>query len=540
MAQISSGNGLHAGPRSGSPGVMRPRGGVVGKEEALRMEEEALARLQREKRHTLPATAASASASALSSSPSSSSSSHISTSRSSKKLDGALRAPQLGAPGAAGTSGRAERDLIFFPEADGGRKGGGSERDALKNIDVNKLTNEELEKILLDTSFDTNSKAPRPSSLLGCNLSASYPGGVPHAYSPVPFQQVASSPWTSISSISSVSSNSSALSTPTHPQAPGGGVFPAFPKPVGACVSTFTNGYTPPMSHATFHHLPMPSFQQPAFLPFAPIQVYQPAAVTPEMAKLFDKITSTSEYLRSERSSSMDSDSTPAPPKSLEPAPAPSAPAAEPPAISRFDWLDLDPLSMRRGEQEEGGGAGGGPAGVSGTHRPGASGGNGEVGGGGACAVARDPWDAVLLDEPEGRSKGGPGAGEAPEQVTTPGVSQQRRASTGTPVTRSQSLNISTNHQLNKGSAKVLTKYPTLLDKEAQNLEVVAFCEDIATLRSKFVHGDLVTNPGYVLSPVIPQPSEGGDNSSGVKVSIEISDSQEPVTFTCDGEFIIA
>ena len=34
--------------------------------------------------------------------------------------------------------------------------------------------------------------------------------------------------------------------------------------------------------------------------------------------------------------------------------------------------------------------------------------------------------------------------------------------------------------QLNKGSVKVLTKYPTLLDKEAQNLEVVAFCEDAA------------------------------------------------------------
>lgn len=57
-------------------------------------------------------------------------------------------------------------------------------------------------------------------------------------------------------------------------------------------------------------------------------------------------------------------------------------------------------------------------------------------------------------------------------------------------------------------------------------------------LRSKFAHDDLHTNPGYVLSAVIPQRDGGGDNGCSVKVSIEISESQEPVTFTCDGEHI--
>lgn len=55
------------------------------------------------------------------------------------------------------------------------------------------------------------------------------------------------------------------------------------------------------------------------------------------------------------------------------------------------------------------------------------------------------------------------------------------------------------------------------------------------SLRSKFPHSDLYTNPGYVLSPVITQRDAAGDASCSVKVSIEISESQQPVTFTCDG-----
>ncbi|GLD65494.1 phosphatidylinositol 4-phosphate 3-kinase C2 domain-containing subunit alpha-like protein [Lates japonicus] len=87
-----------------------------------------------------------------------------------------------------------------------------------------------------------------------------------------------------------------------------------------------------------------------------------------------------------------------------------------------------------------------------------------------------------------------------------------------------------------KGKGKGLVKNAALEEQDAQNLEVVAFCEDIATLRSKFPHSDMSTNPGFVLSPVITQRDGGGDNSCSVKVSIEISESQQPVTFTCDGK----
>lgn len=379
------------------------------------MEEEALAKLQRDKRPM-----------SLSSSPSSS----LSSNRPPQK-SGATATTVATATGALG---RPEKDLIVFPEAEAKKRG---EKDALKNIDVNKLTNEELEKILLDTTFDTNmnSKVTRPSSLLGHNLSASYPGG--HGYSPVPFQQQvpATSPWSSISITST-----SALSTPTHPQA---AVFPSAPFSKPAC--PFQNGFTPPMT--TF--LPMPTYQQPPFMPFTPIQtpvVFQPPAVSPEMAKLFDKITSTSEYLKNERSSSLDLDS--APPKSLEPAPPPAP--VETPSISRFDWLDLDPLSMRRGEQEDGASGAGSPTDSPCPPRP------GSCGDGGA---ARDPWDAVLLDEPEGKAATGAGAGAGAgdgvggtDQVKASHTSTARRASTGT-VTRSHSVNIpttSSNHHSNQ------------------------------------------------------------------------------------------
>ncbi len=35
---------------------------------------------------------------------------------------------------------------------------------------------------------------------------------------------------------------------------------------------------------------------------------------------------------------------------------------------------------------------------------------------------------------------------------------------------------------------------------------------------------------------MITQKDAGGENGGSVKVSIEISDSQQPVTFTCDGK----
>lgn len=366
MAQISSGNGFKLD-------VPQPKG-VVGKEEALRMEVEALAKLQREKRHTLPASM-----------PSSSSKPKPSTST-------------TATPQPSPSTSRPEKDLIVFPET---KK---QAEDRFKDIDVDKLTNEELEKLLLDDNFGANSKASRPSSLLGFNLSHSYPGG--HACSPLPFQ---SGQWTPALSTPS----SSNVSTPTHQPTP---MFPSapFPKP-----GAFQNGFTQTIS--PFISL---SAQQPSFMAFAPIQtatpmVFQQPAVDPELAKLFDKIASTSEYLKNGRSASTDLDSAPAGTISLAPDPPPQQPAAaEPSNISRFEWLDLDPLNKRKVESDEVSPA----PGVAWT-----------VAGG----PAGDPWDAVL--ETEGsRSSSPPSEAKAVLSLR----SQARRASTGAAVTRSHSLNI--------------------------------------------------------------------------------------------------
>lgn len=386
MAQISSGNGFKLD-------VPQPKG-VVGKEEALRMEEEALAKLQRDKRHTLS-----------SSTPSSSSALPLSSSKQ-KPAKSTTTAPQP-----SPSFSRPEKDLIVFPET---KKQ--AEQDKFKEIDVDKLTNEELEKLLLDKNFGADSKVSRPSSLLGFNLSASYPGG--HAGSSSPFQ---SSQWTPVLPTPS----SSSLSTPTHRPTP---MFPSapFPKP-----GTFQNGFTPPMPH----------YLQPPFMAFTPIQpaatmVFPQPAVDPEMAKLFDKIASTSEYLKNGKSASTDLDSAQAGTVSLAPNPPPqNPPVTETSSISRFDWLDLDPLTKQKADNDDSSLTSGGAEQTA------------------QGAPAGDPWDAVL--ETEGNSTTSNPSVETKASLSV--QSQQRRASTGAAVTRSHSLNIPGTSTQEKPNDQVLS-----------------------------------------------------------------------------------
>uniref|UniRef100_A0A3P9LP67 Phosphatidylinositol-4-phosphate 3-kinase catalytic subunit type 2 alpha n=1 Tax=Oryzias latipes TaxID=8090 RepID=A0A3P9LP67_ORYLA len=435
MAQTPSGNGFKLD-------VPQPKG-VVGKEEALRMEEEALAKLQREKKYT----------------------------------------PSVS------TSFKPDKDLIVFSES---KKQ--AEQDKFRDIDVHKLTNEELEDILIYENFDTDSIVSRPSSLLGFNLSASYPGV--NACSSSHFQ---SGQWRSVLSTPSSSSGS----TPSHQPTP---LFPSapFPKP-----GTFQNGFTPAMSPFM-----APPGQQATFIPFTPIQpaaamVFPQPTVDPEMAKLFHKIASTSEYLKNGRSTSTGLDSSKAGAASLAPnPPTPQPVVTEPSNTSNFDWLDLDPLTKHKAENEEASLSSEGPMLIS-------------------AVTAGDPWDAVL------ESKGNTSRSSPPPEasVSLAVHSQHRRASTGASVTRSHSLNISETSSQHKPTLKTNGAHD---EEDAQNLEIAAFCKDVATLRSKFPNDDISTNPGFVFSPVIAQRGDGGDNSNSVKVSIEISGSREPVTFTCD------
>uniref|UniRef100_A0A3B3VTG1 Phosphatidylinositol 4-phosphate 3-kinase C2 domain-containing subunit alpha n=1 Tax=Poecilia latipinna TaxID=48699 RepID=A0A3B3VTG1_9TELE len=459
MAQAHNANGFKMD-------VPKPKG-AVGKEEALRMEEEAMAKLKRDKRHTVSVLTPS----------SSSKPSKFSTTTAAPQPFPSANVP--------------DKDLIDFPETKKQAEG-----DKFRDIDVDKLTNAELEKLLLDDNFGVNSKTSRPAALLGFNLSASYPGGNPCSSSP--FQ---SSQWTSVLP----SQSNSSVSTPTHQPTP---LFPSapFPKP-----GTFQNGFTPPMSS----FLPLPP-QQPSFMALPPIQapaamVFSKPTVDPEMAKLFDKIASTSEYLKNGRSTGIDVDSSHVGVASLAPNPPPQqAVVTESSHIAHFKWLDLDPLTKRKAENEQVSVASESDVQVV----PGVS--------------AGDPWDAVL--ETEGNNSGGRGSPSLEGKVSQSVHSQHRRASTGAPVARSHSLNIPGTSSQQKASRNGLVKNAVLEEQDAQNLEIVAFCKDLA----RFPHDDIGTNPGFVLSPVIAQRESGPDNNCSVKVSIEIPESQQPVTFTCD------
>ncbi|RXN01928.1 Phosphatidylinositol 4-phosphate 3-kinase C2 domain-containing subunit alpha [Acipenser ruthenus] len=465
MAQISSSNGFkqNVSPALGTSGAQD-----VGKEEALQMEAEALAKLQRDKKTTFNLETVSCN----------------------------------GANQRALSSSRPEKDLIVFPESDARKR---AEWDAFKDIDVEKLTNAELEKLLLDDNFGANNKAPRPATLPGTPvLSSSFSGQL---YSQTPFHGGQWNPGLT-------GSANSAVPGPVIQRL----LYPAAAFPTQAC--PFQNGFNPRM---LFYRAPEPVYlsSQPQYMPFplqplvplhstAVMPVYQ-QPITPELAKLFDKIARTSEYLKNGKSTSTDLES------AITKAMIPKLQTLENTNMSKFEWLDLDPLSKPRLEVAQ--------------HTEGAV--------KEESNVAGDPWDAVLQDESTAESSLPPG-----KCGRSAAFHPNGKSPTGTSVTRSQSLNIRPTSaqppktpgqttETDKGTSSSPTACDVLQELEAQNEEVEAFCEEITKLRLKFPHDDLSTNPGYVLSPVMLQRDSNGEHAS-IKVSIEIAGSQQPVTFTCD------
>lgn len=432
------------------------------------MEEEALAKLQRDKRQTFPSA----------------------TSRVIQKPSRSNTIPQTTLAQATPHTQRPEKDLIVFPET---KK---LAQEPFRDIDVDKLTNEELEKLLLDDNFTANrppncsaftANRPTKPSLLGFNLSASYPGGMAGG--------VAGSMAAAMASSSTSAFSSSAQWTPVTSANTPSPLFPSAPFPKAG---TLQNGFPP--------------FIAPSFIPFTPpAALVFPAPpqpkVDPEMAKLFDKIASTKEYLKNGRAVSGEVEVGPM--TSLEPSTTTSSPSDA--NTGRFDWLDLDPLTKKRSQADEQ-----------------------EAGLQEAGACEGDPWDAVLKTEGDCGDKnqnGGSGTGGR----TAEGRSQVGRASAGATVTRSHSLNI---HSTMKSSqekvrGKALVKNAALDESDAQNLELLSFCRHVQKLRSKFPHSDASSNPGFVLSPVIAQRNPS-DSSCSVKICIEVSENQQPVTFTCD------
>ncbi|XP_064922166.1 phosphatidylinositol 4-phosphate 3-kinase C2 domain-containing subunit alpha isoform X1 [Columba livia] len=451
MAQISSSNGFK---QHSSPSLAAARSKDVDKEEALQMEAEALAKMQKERGvagnkqtfHSLSSTRQKAQA-----------------------------------------HNKQDHDLMVFPESDAK-----SMEDKLSTIDIEKLTHAELEKLLLDDSFESSKVSALPvSPILSPSVSSQFylgPTGQRRHWTPgIPAPVTCTLP-------------------PIYPSA-------SYTKQTGV----FQNGFHPTMS--SYHsrepiYLGLPrqaqyiSYPLAATTPFHPqgsLPIYPPV-LTPEMAKVFDKIASTSEFLKNGKSST-----------DLEMTAIKSAvsnlPASESCRdVSKFDWLDLDPLSKPKVDSVE-------------TLNKAEN--DGERA---SSMTAEDPWDAVLLEE---------------KLLVTCHLERKLNGkSSGATVTRSQSLNMRTTQltklqgqtsqlQKDNGTTGMLTENVLPQEIEGQNQELSAFSQAVTKLRTKFPYTNQQTNPGFVLSPVMLQRNISGESAS-IKVSIEIEEFQQPVTFTCD------
>ncbi|KAM3919087.1 phosphatidylinositol 4-phosphate 3-kinase C2 domain-containing subunit alpha [Leptodactylus fuscus] len=446
MAQISSSNGFR---QNGSASARTVGTKDVGKEEALQMEAEALDKLRKEKR-----------------------------------LLGVQGKTFMGLHHKAPGSGTPDQDLMVFPEVDVKSKA----QKSLDNIDLEKLPLAELEKFLLDDTFEVGPKPPavvqtqviNPVVSAQCFTSSAFQCSqwTPRLQAPVPLQPAFSA------------------SYPKHSDPFQNGFHPSMPcrEPVFLSLPASTP-YVP------FHMTARATFPMRGTLP-----AYS-NVVAPDMAKLFDKIARTSEFLRNGKSN--DETTSPKLPQAQLPgSPVEGTVKAE--DMSKFDWLDLDPLSKPKVDSVE------------------LSVGQDSEEASFGC-MAGDPWDAVLLEE-------------KPVKSTYCERKAGGKSPSGATVTRSHSLNLRTGHghlsrsPSTEGDAGTSTRPPgssVLQDLEVQDEEVAAFTKEVERLRRLFPSDHLLTNPGFVLSPVMAQRILSSENSSA-KVSIEIEGFQQPVTFTCD------
>uniref|UniRef100_A0A8D2Q406 Phosphatidylinositol 4-phosphate 3-kinase C2 domain-containing subunit alpha n=2 Tax=Varanus komodoensis TaxID=61221 RepID=A0A8D2Q406_VARKO len=449
MAQISSSNEFI---QHSSPSLGTTRAKEVDKEEALQMEAEALAKMQKERV----------------------------VAGNKQSIDNLSKSwPNVQ------SCRKQDQDLMVFPESDVKKK-----VDKLNAIDIEKLTHAELEKLLLEENFESSQPPILPATpILSQSFSSQF-------YSNSTVQRGHWPP---------------GLIGPSTCTVPSVYAVSSYNKHVGI----FQNGFHPGMSAYQSTkpiYLSLPersqyiSYALPASTTFHPqgnLPIYH-STLTPEMAKVFDKIASTSEFQKNGRSTT-----------DLEMTGAKAAinlPTSENSSdISKFDWLDLDPLSKPKVDNMD----------ISYSAEDG-----GKVN---CSTVIEDPWEAVLLEKkPSGKC-------HLERKVSG-------KFTSGATVTRSQSLNIRTvqlaklqdqTPQTDIGTSSLPTRNKLLKNTERQNQEQAAFCDAIAKLRTKFPHSDHDTNPGFVLSPVMLQRNISGENSS-IKISIEIEGFQQPVTFTCD------
>lgn len=347
MAQISSTNGFK---QRSSPPLAAARSKDVDKEEALQMEAEALAKMQKERGVT-----------------------------GSKQTFHPLSITRQKAQ----THNKQDHDLMVFPESDAK-----SMEDKLSTIDIEKLSHAELEKLLLDDSFESSKVPTLPlSPVLSPSVSSQFylgPAGQRRQWMPgMPAPATCTLP-------------------PLYPSA-------SYTKQT----ALFQNGVHPSVSYHSREpiYLGLPrqsqyiSYPLAATTPFHPrgsLPMY-PSVLTPEMAKVFDKIASTSEFLKNGKSST-DLEMT-----TIKSAVSNLQASESCRDVSKFDWLDLDPLSKPKVDNVE------------------TLNNDGERASG---MTAEDPWDAVLLEE---------------KLLDTCHMERKVNGkSSGITVTRSQSLNMRT------------------------------------------------------------------------------------------------
>uniref|UniRef100_A0A452HT92 Phosphatidylinositol 4-phosphate 3-kinase C2 domain-containing subunit alpha n=1 Tax=Gopherus agassizii TaxID=38772 RepID=A0A452HT92_9SAUR len=449
MAQISSSNG-----QCSSPSLGTARTKDVDKEEALQMEAEALAKMQKERVVT-------------------------GNKQTSESISNTRQKAQ--------THNKQDHDLMVFPEAVAKKR----VEDKLSTVDIDKMTHAELEKLLLDESFESSKVPALPATpVLSPSFSSPFyigPTGqrgqwTPRLPGPVTCTLPPIYPSASYNKQAGVFQNGFHLSMSTYPST----------EPVYLSLPGRSQYISYPLTTTTPFH------------PRGSLPMYPPT-LTPEMAKVFDKIASTSKFLKNGKSST-DLEMTDF--KSI----VPKLPTSENSSdISKFDWLDLDPLSKPKVDNVEILCNAEDDAKVT------------------SSTIAEDPWDAVLLEE---------------KLLVTCHLERKMngKSTAGATVTRSQSLNIRTTQlaklqgqtpQQDNGTTSLTTENALFQDIEGRNQELAAFCQAVTKLRTNFPYNNQHTNPGFVLSPVMLQRNISRENAS-IKISIEIEGFQQPVTFTCD------
>uniref|UniRef100_A0A8C5QNM3 Phosphatidylinositol 4-phosphate 3-kinase C2 domain-containing subunit alpha n=1 Tax=Leptobrachium leishanense TaxID=445787 RepID=A0A8C5QNM3_9ANUR len=378
-----------------------------------------------------------------------------------------------------------DSDLMVFPESDARAATAG------QRTDFDKLTPAELEKLLLDENFEC-CKPLKPLA-------------VPPVPNPSVSTQYYLSPSFQTSQWSAGMQGHVSCTLPPN-------VSIHFPK----CPDPFQNGLNPNMSARSREpvylgipaQVPFVSFPSTANMASFHLTRSLPTfsnAVSPDMAILLDKVARTSEFLKNGKAGH-GKDSLPAGTAACH-----MQTNEKLEDISKFDWLDLDPLSKPKVDSME----------LSSTSL--------EAVVPLSAAGADDPWDAVLLEE-------------TPVNSAQFDQKCHLKSHSGATVIRSHSLNFrTTNSQLprsraletDNGTSARTSGNTVWQELEAENEEVASFCEEVTKLRKRNLSHDFLTNPGFIMSPVMPQRNIRGELTS-VKVSIEIEGFQLPVTFTCD------